>query len=197
MKGHLKSRGSNHHSNKLNTKSVRKPKQKLKNHKGLLKRVKIVAFCWFRLVPDGIESSNSNPQERIIYVVTKAEQTCSEKGRLVTCTKQICSRSKSWFLTSRENRWKWDIDIYWLVCRSHVFGLNRLNKRSEVIFLASPHLQNSLQVLHWTALHKHLISLGKLLVWKLKQFYDIFWFRKAFVDECDVALQILLVPKSF
>ena len=42
MKGHLESRTSRHHSNKLNTLSFRKPKAKLKNHKGLLKKIKIV-----------------------------------------------------------------------------------------------------------------------------------------------------------
>jgi hypothetical protein len=60
MKGHLKSRSSKHHSNKLNTISVRKPKQKLKNHKGLLKRIKIVFANVFRLDLVGTDSLNSN-----------------------------------------------------------------------------------------------------------------------------------------
>lgn len=64
MKGHLKSRSSKHHSNKLNSVSVRKPKQKLKNHKGLLKRIKIVVLRVCRLDLVGIDSSNSNPPAR-------------------------------------------------------------------------------------------------------------------------------------
>ena len=65
MKGHLKSRSSKHHSTKLNTLSVRKPKQKLKNHKGLLKRIKIVVFQVCRLDLVGIDSLNFNPQEKV------------------------------------------------------------------------------------------------------------------------------------
>ena len=41
QKGHVKYKNQKKFSNKLN-KQVRKPKQRLKNHKGLLKRVKIV-----------------------------------------------------------------------------------------------------------------------------------------------------------
>ena len=66
MKGHLKSRSIKKHSNKLNTKSVRKPKQKLKNHKGLLKRVKIVIMLIVRLDHVGIGNSNSNPLVKAI-----------------------------------------------------------------------------------------------------------------------------------
>lgn len=43
LKGHLKSKAIKNYSKKLNT-NVRKQKQKLKNHKGLLKRIKIVVF---------------------------------------------------------------------------------------------------------------------------------------------------------
>lgn len=65
MKGHLKSRSTKSYSNKLNTVSVRKPKQKLKNHKGLLKRIKIVTMLIFRLVLAGTESSNFNLLVRV------------------------------------------------------------------------------------------------------------------------------------
>lgn len=43
LKGHLKSKATKHFSKKLNT-NVRRQKQKLKNHKGLLKRIKIVSL---------------------------------------------------------------------------------------------------------------------------------------------------------
>lgn len=43
LKGHLKSKATKQFSKKLNT-NVRRQKQKLKNHKGLLKRIKIVVL---------------------------------------------------------------------------------------------------------------------------------------------------------
>lgn len=75
MKGHLKSRSSKHHSNKLNTLSVRKPKQKLKNHKGLLKRIKIVGLRVYRLDLVGIDNSNFSLQVKVISEETRVEQT--------------------------------------------------------------------------------------------------------------------------
>lgn len=54
MKGHIKSTAIKEHSPKLNTKA-RAQKQRLKNHKGLLKRVKIVIFVvnlgWTQMEP--------------------------------------------------------------------------------------------------------------------------------------------------
>jgi hypothetical protein len=61
LKGHLKSKATKVYSKKLNT-NVRKQKQKLKNHKGLLKRIKIVPPLLFRSVPDGTDGSSSNHQ---------------------------------------------------------------------------------------------------------------------------------------
>jgi hypothetical protein len=43
QKGHIKSKAMKHYSTKLNE-NAKKQSQKLKNHKGLLKRVKIVAY---------------------------------------------------------------------------------------------------------------------------------------------------------
>ena len=43
QKGHIKSKAMKNYSNKLNE-NAKKQSQKLKNHKGLLKRVKIVLF---------------------------------------------------------------------------------------------------------------------------------------------------------
>ena len=55
QKGHLKHKNMKNYSNKLN-KQVRKPKQKLKNHKGLLKRVKIVHLMAHRWDPATLAS---------------------------------------------------------------------------------------------------------------------------------------------
>jgi len=120
MKGHLKSRSSNHHSTKLNTLSVRKPKQKLKNHKGLLKRIKIVVFLIFRLDLVGIDSLSFNHQEKVTWEEIKAEPIWWEKDRPVMCTRPTCSKSRSWSRTLRGNLWKWDIDINSLV-NYHMF----------------------------------------------------------------------------
>ncbi len=115
MKGHLKSRSIKSHSIKLNTKSVRKPKQKLKNHKGLLKRVKIVIMLIVRWVHVGIGSSNSNHQGKATCSATRAEPIWWERDKLVTCTRQTCSKLRDSFHISRGSLWRWDIDIYWLV----------------------------------------------------------------------------------
>lgn len=56
QKGHLQHRTVKFHSVKRN-KHVRKQPMKLKNHKGLLKRVKIVHMHLFRLVQDGTANS--------------------------------------------------------------------------------------------------------------------------------------------
>ena len=64
-KGHLKSKGRKIYSKKLNTK-VKTQKQRLKNHKGLLKRVKIVSVLLDRLVQDGTESLSSSHREHAI-----------------------------------------------------------------------------------------------------------------------------------
>ena len=72
MKGHIKSKALKSYSKKLNT-NVRKQKQKLKNHKGLLKRIKIVLIHIVRLALDGIESSNFNRPDPSICTGTKAE----------------------------------------------------------------------------------------------------------------------------
>ncbi len=72
MKGHIKSKALKSYSKKLN-KNVRKQKQKLKNHKGLLKRIKIVLILLDRLALDGIESSNFNHLDPNICTDTKAE----------------------------------------------------------------------------------------------------------------------------
>jgi hypothetical protein len=66
LKGHLKSKSIKTYSKKLNT-SVRKQKQKLKNHKGLLKRIKIVSLRLCRSVLGGIENSNSSHQAPTIF----------------------------------------------------------------------------------------------------------------------------------
>ena len=121
MKGHLKSRSSKHHSTKLNTLSVRKPKQKLKNHKGLLKRIKIVFFRVLRSDLVGIGSSNSNLLERATCEETRAEPTWWERDRHVTCIRLTCLRSKSWFHILRESHWKWGIEVNWLVYSSNIF----------------------------------------------------------------------------
>jgi hypothetical protein len=115
MKGHLKSRSSKHHSTKLNTLSVRKPKQKLKNHKGLLKRIKIVVFRICRLDLVGIGSLSFNHPEKATWGEIKVEPTWWGRGRPATCTRPICLKSRSWSRTLRGNRWKWDIDINSLV----------------------------------------------------------------------------------
>jgi hypothetical protein len=70
LKGHLKSKATKNYSKKLNT-NVRRQKQKLKNHKGLLKRIKIVIIQPLRSVPAGIDASNSSPQAVAICAATK------------------------------------------------------------------------------------------------------------------------------
>lgn len=59
LKGHLKSKATKSYSKKLNTR-VRVPKQKLKNHQGLLSRIKIVRNGLGRWVPGGTGSSSSS-----------------------------------------------------------------------------------------------------------------------------------------
>ena len=70
LKGHLKSKATKDYSKKLNM-NVRRQKQKLKNHKGLLKRIKIVSIQPLRSVPAGIGASNSSPQAVAISAATK------------------------------------------------------------------------------------------------------------------------------
>lgn len=70
LKGHLKSKATKFYSKKLNT-NVRKQKQKLRNHKGLLKRIKIVRMGIARLARDGIGGSNSSHLDRVICTVIK------------------------------------------------------------------------------------------------------------------------------
>ena len=65
-KGHLQSKARKNYSKKLNPK-VKTQKQRLKNHKGLLKRVKIVTDLLYRWDPDGIDSLNSNLLINDIY----------------------------------------------------------------------------------------------------------------------------------
>jgi hypothetical protein len=74
LKGHLKSKATKNYSKKLNT-NVRKQKQKLKNHKGLLKRIKIVAMGLCRWVRAGTGSSSSNRRVLGTCTATRAEPT--------------------------------------------------------------------------------------------------------------------------
>lgn len=74
LKGHLKSKATKSYSKKLNM-NVRRQKQKLKNHKGLLKRIKIVKYEIRRWVQGGIEDSSSNPQAYAICADTRAGLT--------------------------------------------------------------------------------------------------------------------------
>jgi hypothetical protein len=102
MKGHLKSKAIKSYSKKLNT-NVRKQKQKLKNHKGLLKRIKIVPLILVRWALDGIENSNFNLQDPSIFTDIKAEPTSLESVELDTCIRPILTRLRSSSLTIREN----------------------------------------------------------------------------------------------
>lgn len=94
-KGHLKSKARKQYSKKLNTR-VRKPKQKLKNHKGLLKRIKIVFLpSYHRLVLVGTDSSNSNLQARTIFVVIRVRLTWNARVVPDMCTHPICAESRN------------------------------------------------------------------------------------------------------
>ncbi len=66
LKGHLKSKNRKGYiSPKLNTK-VKESPIKLKNHRGLLKRIKIVIIILCRLVQDGIEDLKDYTRKIII-----------------------------------------------------------------------------------------------------------------------------------
>lgn len=81
----------------------------------------------------------------------------------------------------------------YLTTISYIFGLYRFEQIAEVVLLASPHLQDLLEVLHGSALHEHLVPLSKLLIWQLHQLDDVFWFGEALIDEGDVVGEVLLV----
>lgn len=74
LKGHVKSSSRKVYSKKLNRKA-RVQKQRLKNHKGLLKRIKIVNILSLRWVLAGIASSSFNPQARNIFCATNQDPT--------------------------------------------------------------------------------------------------------------------------
>jgi hypothetical protein len=111
MKGHIKSKAIKVHSPKLNE-NPRKQKQKLKNHKGLLKRIKIVHLAIVRSALDGTECSNSSPQAPGISTDTKAEPISSGREGQDTCTKPIWTRLRNWCPTSRESHSSRDTDLY-------------------------------------------------------------------------------------
>ena len=69
---------------------------------------------------------------------------------------------------------------------SHVFGLNRFDKRVEVTFFATSDLKDTFEILNGTSLHEHLVSFCELFIRKLQQFDDILWFAESFVDNANM-----------
>lgn len=89
-KGHLKSKARKNYSKKLNT-TTRVQKQRLKNHKGLLKRLKIVRLLWCRWVQDGTESSNSSRRANSTWTETRAEPIWFVREEQDTSMHPICA----------------------------------------------------------------------------------------------------------
>lgn len=103
LKGHLKSKAIKNHSKKLNT-NTRVVKQKLKNHKGLLKRIKIVYLLSYRLVLAGTEGSNFRVPVPTICSATKVAPTCYASAEQDTCTLPTCVKSRNSFPITSANR---------------------------------------------------------------------------------------------
>lgn len=109
LKGHLKSKATKFYSKKLNT-NVRRQKQKLKNHKGLLKRIKIVSTLPRRSAPGGIACSSSSPQAPDIFAATRVAPTLSRNAAPDMSMSQTCPRSENWSPTSSGSRSSRDTD---------------------------------------------------------------------------------------
>ena len=100
IKGHLKDKNRKGYiSPKLNTKTRVTPLL-AKNHKGMLKRVKIVLISWCRWDPFGTDSSKDSVPITITWRGRNRDRTSEERAETITFPRPTSGESREWSLTS-------------------------------------------------------------------------------------------------
>ncbi len=135
MKGHLKSHGRKKFSTKLN-KTVRVQKQRLKNHKGLLKRVKIVNINIVRWDLVGTVVLNLLLLVSVILILIKVRLIWSVREELDIYIRQILTVWRNLFLTLNVNLLKEDTDLFFSITYLLNFNISKIYcKENYDIFL--------------------------------------------------------------